>query len=126
MCKHREAFAGIKQHRKQKSLAEHIQEAKQLAKEHGALPNPRWLTTHGYMGLDYAKRHHPEAFAGIKQESKKGKSLVEHVHDAKLLVKKCGTLPNPRWLRDHGFGGLCQAMSKHPEAFANASQKRHK
>ena len=40
--------------------------------------------------------------------------------------KAPGTLPNPQWLLDHGYGGLVQTMRGRPEAFAHIEQKRDK
>ena len=36
--------------------------------------------------------------------------------------KTVGILPNPRWLREHGYSGLVQAMRKYPQAFAHIQQ----
>jgi len=42
--------------------------AEALAAEHGGvLPNRRWLTKNGYMGLDAAMKRRPELFARIPQ-----------------------------------------------------------
>ncbi len=37
--------------------------------------------------------------------------------------KAPGILPSPQWLRDNGYGGLVEAMRKHPEAFAHIEQQ---
>ncbi len=37
--------------------------------------------------------------------------------------KTPGILPSPQWLRDNGYGGLVEAMRKHPEAFAHIEQR---
>ena len=35
-----------------------------------------------------------------------------------------GVLPSPKWLKEHGYGGLVRAMQRHPEAFAHIRQHR--
>jgi hypothetical protein len=124
MCRHPEAFARIKQLRKTKSLAEHLQDAKRLVRRHRQLPNPLWLVKNGYNNLYNMMRKYPTAFADIKQASKKGKSLAEHVQDAKRLARKHGQLPNPQWLIEHGYCGLNVATHRHPENFDHVPQKR--
>ena len=85
---HPEAFAGMKQDRTRKLLAEHITSMESLAKQHGTLPNPMWLRTNGYAAAMQMRRKYPEAFAHIKQESKRGRTLAEHVQDARQLAKE--------------------------------------
>ena len=87
MWKHPEAFAHIPQDRKRKTLDENVALAEQLAKEHDKLPGPGWLQAHSYSGLCSVMRSHPEAFAHIPQDSKKLKTLAEHVRTAKQLAK---------------------------------------
>ncbi len=128
-----------------KYLVNHIRTAEQLAKEHGTLPHPYALVTHGYRSLYEAMRKNPEAFTHITQDhkrralsenvalaeqlakahgSKKGRTVSEHAHTAEQLAKKHGKLPGPGWLVMHGYRGLYQAMWKHPEAFAHVPQNK--
>ena len=90
-----------------------------MKKAPGILPNPRWLQVHGYHGLVRAMREQPEAFAHIRQESKKGRTPEEWVPEARTLARNHGgLLPNSRWLRQHGYSGLDIAMWAHPDLFA--------
>jgi hypothetical protein len=43
-----------------------LAEAEKLVKQHGKLPRPYWLQTHGYWGLYAAMRKHPKLFAHLK------------------------------------------------------------
>jgi len=94
-----EAFAHIKQNRRQQTLSGNVALAKSLAEAHnGVLPHPRWLQTNGYHGLFHALRKYPKAFIGIKKD-KKRRRLSENIALAKSLAKKHGgLLPNPKWL----------------------------
>jgi len=119
---HPEVFSHIKQKKMQKTLKEHVIDAEQLEKEHGELPNYRWLRTHGKSGLSCQLGKHPEAFSHIKQ-TRTQKTLKEHVIDAKQLEKKYGELPCYIWLRDHGRSGLACQIKKHPKVFSHIKQK---
>jgi superfamily II DNA or RNA helicase len=106
-----------------KTLTEHVQDAKRLAKERRTVHSQKWLIAHGYKGLCHAKCNHPEAFIGIKWD-KRGKSPAEHLQAAMSLVKKYGAVPNPMWLREHGQSALEVAMRTHPRVFAHLKQER--
>ncbi len=52
-------------------------------------------------------------------------TINEAVRTAEKMVKtNGGTLPNPKWLRETGYSGLCVAMRKHPELFAHIPQEK--
>jgi len=124
LLKHPEAFCRVTRGWKSnKPLRQHVQDAKRLAKVHGMLPHPHWLVTHGYKNLYAVLRRHREAFADIKQASKKGKSLGQHVQDAKRLAKEHGALPDHQWRNTHGYSGLTYALRQHPDAFAGLKRK---
>ena len=68
MRRNRVAFAHIPRKRKRKCLAEHVQDAKRLAKEHGGqLPNACWLQENGFGALNHAIRKYRKAFKGISR-----------------------------------------------------------
>jgi len=98
--------------------------AEDLAKKHGGvLPNCMWLIENGYSALDQAMRNYPELFAGFNQKNKKGKTLKEHLQDARRLTKNNeGLLPNYAWLRDNGYGSLNAAIRFYPSEFTNFKQ----
>jgi hypothetical protein len=68
MRKRPRLFAGIVQEKKRRWRREWVPIARSLAKKHGGkLPNPKWLTTHGFDGLRYAMRRQPRLFVEIPQ-----------------------------------------------------------
>ncbi len=123
--KHPEAFAGIDQIRKCKSLEESVAKAKEMAKANGGkLQNSRWLRDNGHWDIVKAMQNHPDAFEGIDQE-RKYKPLEETVIKTRELAKaNGGKLQNYQWLNDNGHHDVYHAMQKHPEAFVGIDQER--
>src|SRR6266853_2201243 len=53
------------------------------------------------------------------------RGIKQHLADAQALAASHGgVLPNPIWLREHGFSGLEQYMRKCPEAFKHIEQRK--
>lgn len=113
--------------RRKKKPAEWVPIAEQLAQEHGELPNPKWLVSNGYNGLQQAMRIHPNLFRGIidkyGQRLYRTKTPKEWLLIAKRLTRQHNRLPNYRWLEENGFGGLNHAMRKHSSLFASIEQE---
>jgi polysaccharide deacetylase 2 family uncharacterized protein YibQ len=128
MYHHPEAFEHIKQESGRKSVEEQVEAAEKLAKANGGvLQCVTWLQKNGHSGLSFTMYQHPEAFAHIKRESKKGKSVQEQVQTAEKLAKaNGGVLQCVNWLQKNGPSGLSYAMYKHPEAFAHIKQESKK
>ena len=90
----------------------------------GILPCPQWLRSNGYSGLCEMMRKHPEAFAHIPQDRKR-QAAEESVPVAeRLAAQNGGTLSNPKWLQQNGYGALAAFIRRHPEAFAHIPQDR--
>lgn len=126
MRSHPESFAHIQQDRRirshqRRTLAEWVAVAGHLARKHGKLPNPYWLTTNGYGGLYQAIRTHPEDFGRLRPQ-RKCRTPDEWVSVAERLVRKHGKLPSPGWLQRSGLRGLYDAMRTYPERFAHIPQ----
>jgi len=117
MRKQPDLFKHIIQYKKYKTPEEWVIVAKQLAEEHGTLPNQWWLEKNKYAGLDQAMRKQPDLFKHIIQD-KKIKTPEEWVLVAEELAEEHDRiLPKPRWLQKNQYGGLYQAMKKHPDLF---------
>ncbi len=126
--KHPRLFSYIHQTSKRgRRPEEWAAEAEKLAKKYGALPNPKWLQTNGYAGLDEARRNHPKLFAHIHQTRKGGRRRDEWIAVAERLAnKKGGTLPHYQWLMANGYRGLAHAIQAHRCSFAHIPQDRLK
>jgi hypothetical protein len=124
--KHPAAFAHIPRDKKGRSLNENIALAEKLTRKHGKLPNPTWLTDNGYHGLNASIHQYPEAYSHISQDSKRGRSLEENIVVAEALMRRHGKLPNPMWLREHGYHGVNSAIKRHRDAFAHIPQASKK
>ena len=125
MYAHPEAFAHLKRERKTKSVAEHVLDAEDLAKENGSLlPYPKWLRNNGYNALNVAMKMNPKAFAHLKQENKRRKTLAEQVLIAEdLAAKNGGRLPTRASLGKKGYWGLVNQLQVNPKAFAHLKQE---
>ncbi len=120
-----EKFAHIKREYKVKMIDDHVADARKLAKKHGSLPCITWLINNGYGALYQMMKTHPEAFSGIPQDNKKGKSLQEHIDDAqRLSAENNGVLPYPQWLINNGYSGLVQAIRRDPSKFQHIPQEK--
>ena len=91
--------------------------AEQLEEQYGVLPIQNWLIQNDFIGLNIARKKHPQLFAHIKQ-NKAGRSAKEWVAIARRLEKKHGILPIPSWLCKNGYSGLYAAIRQHPKLFA--------
>jgi len=128
MLKYPEAFAHIKQRKMLRPPQEWVPIAEKLAKHHkGVLPCVRWLERNGYGALTLAMRLHPLLFTHLQQEDKGGRTADEWVPIAeRLAAQNGGTLPCGQWLRQHGHGGLAQAIYNRPELFLHVPQQSEK
>ena len=122
---HPEAFNGLEQVRKYKTLDEHVEDAKKLATANGGkLPGRLWLIRNKHSGLDHAMQNNPDAFADIDQERTR-RTLVETVEKAKTMAEaNGGKLQNSKWLENNGHNDILHVMRKHPEAFKDIDQSR--
>ena len=111
--------------RETRTPEEQVLIAENLAKKHdGVLPNSKWLQQHGYHGLDHNLRQHPELFAHIPQENKRGRTREEWVPIAERLAEENGgTLPYRKWLDTNDYSGLTNALRQYPELFVHIPQE---
>lgn len=118
-------YAFIKQFgvgNKKKTTAEWVIEAQAIAAAHGGvLP----IMSHLNSSLRASIRTHSLAFSHIKRTPKAvGKSIDEHVKEAKRLCKaNGGRLPRTKWLLENGYQTLLSAKWKYPKAFAAMKQE---
>lgn len=122
---HPEAFAHISQRRLTRKAEEWVTEAERLAKQHGELPNPKWLETQGYRRLYFSMKRNPKMFAHIKQ-ARKNRLPDERVAEAERLVRQHGKVLGRKWLSANGHGGLAYAMKQYPELFTHIKQDTRK
>ena len=120
---HPEAFRHIERENRRGGTAERSQEwvrvAERLANEHGCLPGFQWLATHGYRGLDNARRRHPELFSHINRRERTCRSVGDWARIAERLIAEYGRLPRYKWLIQNGYRGLCTARAHHAHLFAH-------
>jgi len=121
-CKSFVEFRSVLSNRK--TLDQWLLIAEEIAHQNnGVLPHQKWLVDHGHAGLVRFMFYQPEVFAHIPQDTKKGKSLKEHLSDAEMLAANHrGVLPNMKWLADHGYNGLAQCIMKNRAEFSHLEQ----
>lgn len=122
LMNHPEAFAHVpqdisKRTGARKKVEDHVEEAERLAKEHGKLPNRKWLQQNGYTALDYHLRKRPEVFAHVAQDNKHRTADEWCRLAVELQNKNDGVLPSTTWLRRQNYGGLISAMRNKPDLF---------
>lgn len=97
-----------------------------LAKANGGhLPCQQRLCEAGHYGLSIALRKYPKVFIGIKQESKRGRSLKAWRAIAETLARKNnGLIPTGRWLCQNRYDTLRQRIQQHRNTiFAGMKQE---
>jgi hypothetical protein len=119
-----EAFAHIPRfHRETKSLAEHVEFARELTQKFdGKLP-PVSLLKRSYPALRTMMQKHPEAFAEFSKLTLTT-TLAQYVEQARnLLDTNGGVLPAGSWMNKHGYKNLESAIYRKPKAFAGMQQE---
>lgn len=105
--------------------------AKQLANKNGGkLPSPWKLIQMGHEGLYRYMLRNSGLFTEIQRESvitrkRDVPSINEtikdkHLETIKKLIAKHGSLPDSKWLSEHGHNKLVAYMKNHPDAFKEA------
>lgn len=118
-----EAEAWLREAASNKTVAEWVIIANDLAAEHGGiLPNSKWLQHNGYHALQQCMRTYPDAFAHLEQK-RLVKTVDEWVVAAEQLAQEHGGLPNTNWLTKHGHHALYAVMNSNPDAFAHIPKK---
>lgn len=116
-------FKCVKQKRFFKSIEEWVKIAEKLEKEHGELPNFKYLNKNGYKELVRYIYRHPDNFSHIKR-NKLINNIKEWINISKeLLLKNNNILPSMKFLRKNGHSGLCYILRKHPDKFKGIKQE---
>jgi hypothetical protein len=123
IAKRPELFAHIPQMReKQPQVADWTTVVQSLIDEHGHIPTPGWLLSHGYERLYRAMRRTPDAFRQYKRHTK-SRTPQQWVKVAKRLIAKYGTIPGYTWLKSRKIIALYFAVRNHPEEFTHLTQR---
>jgi len=98
-------------------------------KKKGKIPSYAWLHKNGYEGLIQCMYKHPEFFSHLERDTRTitFKTIKEHIKIAEQLAKENnGILQSYVWLRNNGYIGLSNFLSKYPEKFRHIKREKNR